>query len=799
MIKENSSCKHAREAISMAFLFLTIVTLAQKQPSGTIEGNVLDQQNQPIPFATVALKGTTRGVFTDAKGKFKMPDVPIGTQTIQISSSAFIPIELQVNIKSNQTEKLSVKLEEAVSELNEVTVVGESEQVRLEKTAQAISVVELSTAKLKTPDLGEILARTEGVAIQRAGGLGSGTRLSLNGLTDDQVRIFVDAIPLEFSGRALNIANISPNLIDRIEVYKGVVPARFGSDALGGAVNLVTSTPQGNDLNGMASYQIGSFGTHRIATYLGKSDEKTGFFVKGSGFYDFARNDYEIQVQFANASTNFQQVEATVPRFNDRFRQYGSNVTLGLQDKKWADEISLEFYFLEEDRQVQSNPVQTGLPYGGVEVFSKSHGLNLRYKKSLGDRFSALVIGGFNRTQVNLQDLSTTLFNWFGEPVTINREIIGEISREIRNGIDRTIFDDNFFSRLMMEWSLNSRHSFELVIAPTVVNRTGENAVIENGVDIFDTDATLKTWVNGLTYKFLNKENSFENQFFVKSYFQKSEFTVPVGVRSVSLTGADNINDWGFGNVARFTFNEQFSTKLSYEWSVRLPRTNEAFGDGQGIIGNPELEPERSHNLNLELFLRSREAQRYNWSLKLNGFVRATDDLIFLIPQNDFFSTHENVLSATSVGAEIRGTATLLKNRLSFDWNSTYFSFRNTSNEGIGFEGDRIPNRPYFFANASTNYRFTSPFSKYDEIHVFGNTRFVESFFRTWESAGNENFKASIPSQTTFNAGVTYKMSNKIQSSLTAEVQNLTNEMVFDFFGVQRPGRAFFVKLTGQF
>ncbi|MGD1895073.1 MAG: carboxypeptidase-like regulatory domain-containing protein [Cyclobacteriaceae bacterium] len=785
--------------IALVFPRLILAQTDTRNITGEVSGTVKDESGQVLPFATATLKGTTKGTLADESGEFSMKDIPVGRRTLQIAHAGFESQEIAVDVIEGRSTSLEVVLKESVSELENVVIVGESETQRLERSAQAITVVELKTAKLRTADLGVVLARTEGVAIQRAGGLGSGTRLSLNGLTDDQVRIFVDDIPLEFAGRGLNVANVSPNLIDRIEVYKGVVPARFGSDALGGAVNLVTSTPQGNDLNGMASYQIGSFGTHRIAAYLGKADEESGFFVKGSGFFDFARNNYDIQVQFANASTNFQQVEVTVPRFHDAFRQYGSNITVGLKGRKWADEVSLEFYFLDEDRQIQSNPVQTGLPYGGVELFSESMGANLRYQKQFSENLTTSLVGGYNETAVNLQDLSTTLFNWFGEPVTINRDIIGEISREIRNGIDRTIFDNNYFARFLTEWSISDQHSLELVIAPTFVHRTGENAVIEEGADVFDTDATLQTWINGLTYKFLNQENSFENQLFVKNYRQNKSFTVPVGIRSISLTGANEVNDWGFGNVARFTISDQLSTKLSYEWSVRLPRTNEAFGDGRGIIGNPELKPERSHNVNLELFLRSVPGRPNSWTLKFNSFLRATDDLIFFIPQNNFFSTFENVLAATSIGGEVRGTATFFKEKLSLDWNSTYFSFRNTSSEGIGFEGDRIPNRPYLFVNAAANYRLKSLLSRYDEINFFGNARFVESFFRTWESIGNENFKPEIPSQTTFNAGITYNMPMKVNSSLTAEIQNLTNETVFDFFGVQRPGRAFFVKLTGRF
>src|SRR5262249_19840782 len=128
---------------------------------------------------------------------------------------------------------------------------------------EAVTVVETERAQRESSDLGEVLARTQGIGVRRAGGLGSDTRFSIDGLTDDQVRFFLDGVPLELAGYPFGIANVPVNLIERVEIYSGVVPARFGADALGGAVNLVTD----DDLRGhklAASYEVGSFGTLRL-------------------------------------------------------------------------------------------------------------------------------------------------------------------------------------------------------------------------------------------------------------------------------------------------------------------------------------------------------------------------------------------------------------------------------------------------------------------------------------------------------------------------------------------------------
>src|SRR5262249_42728125 len=160
----------------------------------------------------------------------------------------------------------------------------------------------------------------EGVGVRRGGGLGAGTRFSLNGLTDDQVRFFLDGVPLERAGYPFGIANVPVNLVERVEIYSGVVPVRFGADALGGAVNLVSD----HDLRGQkvgASYEVGSFDTHRVTLSGRYQDEATGLMARATGFFDYARNDYPVDVEAPDESGRLSP--ARVHRFHDAYRATG--------------------------------------------------------------------------------------------------------------------------------------------------------------------------------------------------------------------------------------------------------------------------------------------------------------------------------------------------------------------------------------------------------------------------------------------------------------------------------------------
>ena len=131
-----------------------------------------------------------------------------------------------------------------------------------------------------------------GVTVRQDGGLGSAVNYNLNGMSGNSVRIFVDGIPISAYGSSFSLNSIPPSLIERIEVYKGVIPSHLTDDALGGAINVVLKKNMRNSLSASLSY--GSFNTYQANLNGRYRDERTGFTLNLSAFHNYSDNDYEV-------------------------------------------------------------------------------------------------------------------------------------------------------------------------------------------------------------------------------------------------------------------------------------------------------------------------------------------------------------------------------------------------------------------------------------------------------------------------------------------------------------------------
>jgi len=667
-----------------------------------------------------------------------------------------------------------------------------SEGERLQQSAEAVTVVDTKKAKQQTADMGEVLARTQGVSVRRYGGLGSNARISMNGLYDDQIRLFLDGVPLDLAGYPFGIENVPVNLVDRIEVYRGVVPVRFGADALGGAINLVSNQSYQNRL--AASYQVGSFGTHRLTVGGRYRDQASGWFVGGAAFVDRAQNNYPVDVQVPDARGRLK--DATVKRFHDAYGAAGGSLEVGVVDRPWAKRLILRGFASGYGKELQNNLVMT-VPYGEVHYGETVLGSTAVYEVDLRPNLNLELIANYSHRSVDFVDKSTWVYDWYGRRVR-ERRLPGELSAD---ATDQTEWQNSGFGRAMAAFRVTPQHIVRASLSPVYTTRTGDERLQAdpNARDPLTAKRNLFTFVTGVEYEANFFGERLSNIVFVKDYYYSvaAEDPLPGGVFKARDSTS---HTQGVGDSVRYRFNAWSYVKASYEYATRLPRPDEVFGNGALIHANLGLEPEVSHNANVGPRFELRRSAIGDLTVDVNAFFRDSDKLIVLLG-NDRFYNYQNVYRARGFGLENAVSWTSVGRHLGLDGTLTWQDVRNASDDGTfkGFKGDRIPNRPYLFASWAAHLRFVKLPGPDDTVEPFYSGRYVHGFYRGWESQGLPMFKQVVDSQITHNLGVSWTVSRAAaRVTSTFEVDNLTDAKVYDNFGLQRPGRGFYVKLSGE-
>lgn len=690
----------------------------------------------------------------------------------------------------------------------EVAVQGErSIEERLEKSADAVTVIRLDEQKKRSSDMGEVLARVPGVVIRRAGGLGSDVRFSLNGLSGDAVPIFVDGVPLWMSGYPQNIGNIPVNVVHHIEIYRGVVPLRLSADALGGAVNLVTDKRY--ETSASLSYHVGSFGLLRTTGMAQYRHEPSGFVARLSGFFDHAKNDYPVDVEVPDEQGRLRP--ATVKRFHDAYSAYALMAELGVVERRWAKRLILKGFSSSYNKELQHNTVMK-VPYGEVDYGATGVGANLFYDVDLSESVTLEVLATYSHTKTDFRDYGQWVYDWYGRRVR-ERRVAGEIQSD---PTDQSWWQNGVFGRSLLEWTPVTGHIFVASTSPLFYDITGDERiqVDPNARDPLTAKRFLMRWVNGIGYEWnawltaearrtgtrrRGTDYRLQNTFNVKNYvyFTSSEEPLPGGV--FRERQRDSVS-FGISDGIRYAISEWLLVKASYEYATRLPNPYETFGDGFLVHANLGLDPEVSHNANLGPVLDWKGTRTGDWVATLSGVLRDTDRMIVLLGNDRFFS-YQNVYRATTLGVEGGLSWTSPRRLLTVDGAGTYTDQRNASDAGTfaDFKGDRIPNRPWLQASWAARLRFENLLATRDALEPFYQGRYTHEFFRGWESQGLIQYKQKVDSQVAHDAGITYSLpfsSGRLASTL--EVHNLTDAPLFDDFGVQRPGRSFHFKISGE-
>lgn len=735
-----------------------------------------------------------------------MNAIPYGTYNLNIQSLNAETKNIEITVDKKQQD-LNVILKFTKNKLlKEVVINGKTIKQKIEEKGFAVNVIETKEVAKRNVQTNELLAQTVGVKIRQNGGLGSDIKYYINGLSGNAIRIFIDGIPISTYGSSFSLNSIPPSLIERIEVYKGVVPGHLSEDSLGGAINIVMKQSVENNFNASVSY--GSFNTAQTNFSGQYRFKKSGFTIKPSAFLNYSDNDYEVWGKNVyNIKPNGQLEYVRAKRYNDMYRSLGGKMEVGFTKVKWADNFFVGVTASDSYKEVQHGTFMT-IPYKGRFLDSDALLFNLTYSKrdilkNLDFNFNG-VMGERNRI---INDTVKWNYNWYGEQsldldgnpiLTPNgaqqgAPTLATINRKVAS------------FRTGLVYTLNDNHKFLLNHLFSSTDRKDDDEMKSILERKFEASRELTKNITSLSYELTLFDDKLKTTLFGKNYHQNTkqiDLTVQtIGGNDVIVDEilTNSVNTTGYGAAISYAILPKLTLLVSGEKAVRLPTENEIFGDaGDNVSANPNINPEISKNLNLGFRLSNLEFKKHSFFISANGFVRDIEDRIGIPVQTSLNSNIQTLpfvnqgnVKSKGVDAEVNY---IFNKNLNLKLNVAKFEL--TTKDGYGIEYD-LPNEPFFNANFFAQYSLKNVIQKESQLNLYYNFLFVEEFSFIRKLYGNNTGTDFflVPNQFIQDFGFNYQFPSK-KISVSFDIKNIFDKQAFDNMAVQKPGRAFYLKLN---
>jgi outer membrane cobalamin receptor len=682
---------------------------------------------------------------------------------------------------------LSSSMAAADVELDSMSITANSERSVSEESNFNIDVIDASEYFNSNKDINQVLNQTAGINIRSMGGLGADFDLSLNGLSDKQIRYFIDGIPMEDFGSALSLNNMPINLVESIEVYKGVVPISLGADALGGAINIVTPSLDEDFID--TSYSYGSFNTHRLAL-VGQTSNLEGYFLRTSGYLNKSDNNYTMKsVPVTDYLNNIIGTTST-KRFNDEYQSRMLTLKTGRIDAAWADEISLSLTYADNENNHQHPETSTNIVFGKVHSKNTSKLISTNYAK----RFDNLSIKSYilaGKITETFYDTYSRSYDWQGNFVDKSSPSQGELG----NRSQFKLTDDVIRVSIGGDYRFNNRSILSMNLTANNLERKGDEKIDVKNTRFINPNSVQKN-ILGINQSFFLFDDALNINAFVKQYDYHALINteqVVDGVDQNTETKTD-ISNTGYGTGISYQLNNSNKLKISYEKTYRLPEADEILGDGMYIRPNTDLKAETSHNLNLGL-LSQLISKDLSMSNEVNVFYRGASDFIRYLPDRVIRGIYKNTKNVEVTGIE-NSFSFSYQQFFDFKIDTTYQDIINKSKVGYNGLADnsynsRIPNEPYLFANLRSG--FTLFTDNYQKFTAHWSSHYVEQYFLYSESSGYKNENRQIPKQLTHDIDIAYSKDHE-QFNIGFTASNISDETVFDNYNIQKPGRAYYLK-----
>ena len=729
------------------------ISSAQSDRAAVIHGAVFDESKTPLPGVVVRLSTISMPDTTDLSGRFRFEKVPSGSYvlTAQKPGSYFLPSTKRIVVSQDSLAPIEIQLQQKVYSVDEVVVISSSKSpsTRLEDEPSQVDVVTRAEFEQNAVTVEDVIASTPSASITSYGGLGSFSEVSLRGSYSNQVQVYIDGMLLNESiGGSVNLGLIPLTNVERVEIWRSGAPARFGGDAVGGAINIITRDYQKK--KGSMSLGYGSFGTLTGYGIIGFGPPDSRLLISLDGAT--SRNNYDYTSD--NGTPQNSDDDYTTYRRNNDFRT---------------------FNLLAKYQRLLNNSM----------VFELSEHV-LNSQKNLPSTQHILYSGASLTTTKNLFQSRLTWtperMSWLEVTPTFNSIVSNEHYQDkdghVGWGEQDNIYETEVFEG-MIPVSLRCGNLGQVTVTPTAKHESySPEHHLEKTIPLSSDrehlglvgDIVLNTpgrWVAMTT-------NIRRDRYFSDYEGQTNSFN-PVTPES---------QFHHFTNVQtgiKFEPHSLISFRYNYGDNWRVPSFYELFGDRGGVVSTPGLQPEHVYRWDAGVRIHVPK-----WHENVAGrfdIVKFENNYRNLIQW--YTNNYGFIESANVAGSYVKGTEIIWNVRLftscNIKGNWTFQKSKVTETSKVYHEGKRLPNRPDNYGACTLEYM-------YRRASLFWTIDQKGSYFLDRSNQPHKKYSG----RTLHDIGLSLGTCN---NKLTWQflVKNLTDRQTFDILGMPKPGRSYMV------
>lgn len=668
-----ASLRALRWSVIVALLFAHILSVsAFGQTTSRIAGTVCDAvDGQAIAGALVAVADAEFSTRTDFFGRFSLDNIPPGSYRVTVSAEGYEPyLGDRIEVVGDITRRLTIVLPRRIRSAPDVSVVGERSRPT-DAEAEIIGRAEIEQSGAAS--VADLLAGLRGLFVQKSGAGSDEVKVSIRGSDPKHVLVLLDGhrINAASTGEA-NLGGIPLAAVQRVEVYRGGESARFGADALGGVVNIVTGTdPSHSEPEAAVQSSYGAWNTiGREATVV--------------NFPRLKKCTTRLTYTARTSDGDFPYQYVVSPR-PDAVTEYdGTRYNAALDSRSW-------FFTGSYRRSIRTVIDLSGQWYRSREGLpgEVSAPDSLAWKKDLR-------LYGTFRVKHDLSSRSQVEFSLGGT----------RLRQHFNNRQDRVAAEryETRYTNDMLDMQVTGRTSFFTRNELTAGGDLRRDILYHD--DLYRPQASMGRTVRDNVGLYLQDKQSIDLTALPLADNAALDAAVRWDHVRTTNSSADSTTDgaghWSqkAGLAVTMKGTPRFVLRGGYGTSYRLPEINALFWKGDvRAAGNPNLRPERAEHsdagieMNLDHPVKVAAGITY-----FHSYVR---DLIVWQPAYQGVWTPANLDAARLTGHEEYIRVGLFDDKVQFDYQNTITTAKNRKPGSSSYDKD-LTYRPHYVTDLET-------------------------------------------------------------------------------------------------